>query len=412
MRRLVQSGLGYGAAIATANGLGAVFQFSLARILSPGDYSLLATLLTVVMIIGVPLGAVQAAVARDVAARLKEGDPAEAGLVLRETGRAIARLLPLAALGSVVVGLPLALVLNVQNVEPLIGTAITLGCSLAFPVVWGGIQGMTRFRTLGLAQLGYAALKLALGVLLAAVGAGVTGVMLGVGTASVATLAATSVVVLPLMRAAAAVPRTRRPLLTRYHVAAAVILGSFAVLTTVDIVVARLSFPPPLAGAYAAASIGARALLLIASVAATVLFPHVATLRDPRRERRFLLGGSAAVLSVVTPFVAVYWLWPHAVLAVTFGQSYAPARHWLGPLALAMALYAVATVYQFHFLSLGRTRYALLVVPIVAVQIALFAAFHARPGELVAIQVAVAGLLVLASESFEQVALRHWTDGT
>jgi O-antigen/teichoic acid export membrane protein len=391
-----------------ATALTAVFQFALARFLLPGEYSLLAALLAVAMIVGVPLGAIQAAVARDVAAGLADGSPERAGLALRESAQAVGRVAPFVVLAAFVVGVPLAVVGHVHNFAPLIGLALTLACGFAFPIVWGGIQGMARFRALGLIQVGYAVAKLALGVALAAAGAGVTGVMLGVGVASTGALVAATLLVLPLVRVAAR-SRVRRRLLTKYNVAAAVGLGSFAILTTVDIVVARLTFTPPPAGAYSAASIGSRALLLIPAVVTTVLFPHVATVRDPLRERRFLLGGTAAVAAFSAPVVALFWLWPSGVLDLTFGSQYSAAEPWLGPLALAMAMYAVATVYQFHFLSLGRTAYALIVSPIVVVQLALFLAFHSAPRDLVHIQLGVAALLVIVSETYEQFLLRHST---
>ena len=66
-------------------------------------------------------------------------------------------------------------------------------------------------------------------------------------------------------------------------------------LATSDLLVAKLAFPSGQAGDYAAASVGARVLLLIPIAVTTVLFPRVATLRDRRRERTHLLAGLLAV---------------------------------------------------------------------------------------------------------------------
>ena len=70
-------GLFVGGAVVAANGLNAVFQVALARILDPPEYSLLVALVVVTLIAAVPPLAFQAAVAREVAVALEEGRRAE-----------------------------------------------------------------------------------------------------------------------------------------------------------------------------------------------------------------------------------------------------------------------------------------------------------------------------------------------
>src|SRR5438093_12419106 len=86
-RALIGSGLVIAAAVGIANALNVVFQIALARILHPAEYSLLAALFTVVLVAAVPTIAFQASVARELAARLAEGDRAGAGETLRGTLR-------------------------------------------------------------------------------------------------------------------------------------------------------------------------------------------------------------------------------------------------------------------------------------------------------------------------------------
>src|SRR5213083_2131464 len=79
---LTRSGLVIGAAVAWGTALNILFHFVLAHILRPGEYSLLASGATLVFIVTVPTVALQAAVAREVAAKLDAGLPDEAGVVL------------------------------------------------------------------------------------------------------------------------------------------------------------------------------------------------------------------------------------------------------------------------------------------------------------------------------------------
>jgi hypothetical protein len=64
-----------------------------------------------------------------------------------------------------------------------------------------------------------------------------------------------------------------------------------------------------------------------------------------------------------------------------------------------MALYALATVYLYHFLSLGRMRFALVLVAIQGAQIVAFALLHSSASDLVGIQIGTAAVTVVAAEA-------------
>src|SRR5436305_253795 len=249
-RALVGPGLFVAVATAAANGLNAVFQVALARILSPAEYSLLVALVVVTLIAAVPPLAFQAAVAREVAVALAEGRRSEAGASIRDVVRGL---------------VPWAL------------SALAVG---------GAAAGA-----------------------LAAAGRGDAG-----------------------------------------------------------------------------ATVGARVLLLVPIGVTTVLFPRVAVLRDRARERRHLLAGLGVVGLLGALTTAALWLAAGPLIRHVFGDKYAAAIPWLGPLSLAMALYALATVYVYHFLSLARGRFALVLVGIFAAQLAAFAALHGRPADLIGVQ--------------------------
>ena len=69
---LVRSGVLLTVAVGLANVLNAVFQFSLARILEPDEYALVAALFAVVIVAAIPPLAFQATAAREVSAGSRE----------------------------------------------------------------------------------------------------------------------------------------------------------------------------------------------------------------------------------------------------------------------------------------------------------------------------------------------------
>jgi O-antigen/teichoic acid export membrane protein len=401
-RGLIGPGLFVGVAVVVANVLNAVFQIALARILAPEEYSLLVALVVVTLIAAVPPLAFQASVAREVAVALAEDRPGEAGAALRDTVRGLVPwALGILALGAV--AYPVLKALGRGDAAATLATAATISAALVIPAVWGGLQGARLFVFLGVAHLTFAATRLAAGVGIGLGGGGAAAVMGGVAAATAVTLVLTLLPLRHLWRAAAR--SGARRLATLPNAAAATGLTLLTALASVDVLVAKIAFPPATAGAYGVASVGARVLLLLPIGVTTVLFPRVAILRDPASERRHLLAGLAVVATLGAVGTAVLWVLADPIVRGIFGDDYAAAVPWLGPLSLAMALYALATVYMYHFLSLARARFALVLVGIFVLQLVLFGFLHARPAELVGVQIGISTLTLVAAETW--YLLRH-----
>jgi O-antigen/teichoic acid export membrane protein len=401
-RGLLAPGIFVGVAVVVANALNAVFQVALARILDPAEYSLLVALVVVTLIAAVPPLAFQAVVAREVAVALASGRRAEAGASIRDTVRG---LVPW-ALGAFVLGGAVAGGLAAAgrgDVGATVATAATISAALVLPAVWGGLQGARLFVVLGVAHLTFAATRLAAGVAIGLADGDAAAVMGGVAAATLFTLGLTIVPLRELWHAAAR--SGARRLATLPNAAAATGLTLLTALATVDVLVAKLAFPSSTAGAYGVASVGARVLLLVPIGVTTVLFPRVAVLRDRARERRHLLAGLGVVGAVGAVTTAVLWICAGFLIRHVFGGKYEAAIPWLGPLSLAMALYALATVYLYHFLSLARARFALVLVGVFVAQLAAFAALHQRPADLIGVQIAAAALTLAAAEAWH--LLRH-----
>jgi O-antigen/teichoic acid export membrane protein len=369
--------------------------------LEPAEYSLLAALFYLVLIAAVPTLAFQASLARELAVRLAGGGRREAAVELRDTLRASVRwagallLLTAAALG------PLAAAIGLDRSLPVAATSAAIALALPAPVVWGGLQGAGLFGSLGLAQVLVAAARLAAGLAIGLAGGGATSVMFGVAAATGVAVAAALVPLRPLLATARGARSARKRIATLANAGNALALTTLTALTMSDLLVAKLAFTSHRAGVYAAVSVGARAILLLVPIGvAAVLFPRVATLEDEVRERRHLLGAVTAVAVVCAAATAFLWGLAGPLLDLTFGSKYHAATPWLGPLSLAMAFYALAYIYVFHFLSLGRSRFALVLLALLVVQISLFAAFHGRPADLIGIQIGFGAATFAAAELF------------
>ena len=285
---LVRSGVLLTLAVGLANLLNAAFQFSLARILEPDEYALLAALFAIVIVAAIPPLAFQATAAREVSVRLEHGDERGAGMFLRGMARSVVFWGTVLALG----GIAVAVVVTLAGMDdPLAAgaTVITIAAALGIPVVWGGLQGSGRFYSLSGAHVLFAGARLAAGLAIALAGGSVGAVMVGVAGATMLTLLLTALPIRSLFEAGRGA--ARQALATRANAGAALGLTALWALMYSDLLVARLAFDGDEAGAYAAAAVASKVLLLVPIAATTVLFPRVAVLHDRARERQYLLKG-------------------------------------------------------------------------------------------------------------------------
>ena len=177
---LVRSGVLLTLAIGLANVLNAAFQFSLARILEPDEYALLAALFAVVIVAAIPPLAFQATAAREVSVRLERGDEHGAGVFLHGMARSVIIWTDVLLVAAIVAG-GIAVLADMDDPLAAGATVITIAAALGIPVVWGGLQGAGRFYSLSVAHVLFAGTRLAAGLVIALAGGSVGAVMVGVG---------------------------------------------------------------------------------------------------------------------------------------------------------------------------------------------------------------------------------------
>jgi O-antigen/teichoic acid export membrane protein len=398
---LVRGGVFLTLAVLSANLLNAVFQFVMARILEPDEFSLLASMFAVIVMVTVPLSGLQTVMARAVAARVVIGGLPAAGAALRKAARQMGRTIIAVVVVLLVSAYPLIEIFHIDRPLPFIATAVALAAALPLPIAFGALQGTERFGLLSFVQPIYALLKLLAGIVIGMLGFGASAVLFGVAGATAASIIVAIAPLRMMLRASEKVgPDPTMTLVSAYTVGTAIGVCGYAIHTNVDVLVSRISFGADTAGQWAAAAVVAKTILLIPSGITTVLFPRVAKLKDRGRERQHMLAGLATVLVVGLVVATIYWRFSVPIINIAFGSDYERASKYLGALSYTMVLYALVQIYLFHFLSLGGIRYALTVAALVLVQIGLFLVLHSTPADLIIVQAIAAALLVIAGELF------------
>ena len=396
-RSATVSAVGLATAAMAANAVAVVSTVVFARMLGTDGYGALAALLNLSVILFVPGLALQVAAAREGAlGRLGAGGELAATVARWRTAVLVATVV--VACAAVLARGPLAALLNVDEEWAAAAVPVT-GCLWLLLCLQRGLLQATRaYRAAGLSIVLEATGRLATGVLLAAVGLGVTGAYLG--TAASITVAALVLDRVLRRRLGPPVPDARpHPLgaLARDAAMPIAVLTLLASLQNVDVIMARHGLDETAAGVYAACTVAAKALVWVAIGLGMWVLPEAARhAADGLDARTVLLRALAIIGALAVCALAVFAAVPGLLLRTAFGPDYETGAGVLLTLGCAYALLAASYLaVQFLLGVAGRTFALVLAAIAVAEPLLLLAADSLRDFATVVLGVQAAGAVVL-----------------
>jgi O-antigen/teichoic acid export membrane protein len=183
-----------------------------------------------------------------------------------------------------------------------------------------------------------------------------------------------------------------------------VALTLLALLSNLDVILARHAVDGPDAGSYAAAALAAKTLVWVAIGVGLYLLPEATRLAAAGHDPRVALQRALAVVAALcAPLLAVFMLVPEPLLRLAFGTELAGASGQLRVLALAMALLAVACLAVQYMLALGRTAF----VPVLAAVAAAEPLVLAQVDDLSGFAAVVLALQSVAALSLLAISMRR-----
>lgn len=345
-------------ALSVVNASNFLFHVAISRRLEPSAYGGLGALLGLLLVLAVPVGALQMAITRKVAARRAEAT-AEIPPVI--VGPLLAEAVVWGAL--LAVGLVAAAPLLRDFLHlPTLSSAIMLGVYV-LPAAIGLVPkavllGQLRFRLVAAGMLAGALTRLLLGMVLVEKGAGIDGAM----AATVLGEVVTAAVLLPALRAVVRGPDHVEPLRVRWRDARGAVFAftGFWVLTSVDTVVARHYLPRNESGLYAAAATGARSAMFFSAAVSIIAFPLFAKGGgDGGPRARAALVQALAVVGVLSfGAAAATVISPELVVGVLFGDTYEGSAAAIGTLGVASAFLGIIGVLLHYLLATNQMRAA------------------------------------------------------
>ena len=383
-----------------AGALNYFYHIIMGRMLGPDSYGVFSSLVAMLLVFSVPASAVQTVVAHYTSGFQAQG---HIGGTQALVSSALKRVLFYAAIGTVAIMLAspvIASFLHIGSIVPVIVLGTVLIPWMLSPVASGTLQGLQRFNYLGTNMILGALGRVFVGLILVSGGLSVSGALGG-------SFASCSIMLLhgliPLTFLFRGQYTDEINLRDIYGYSGRVLLGyaSFAVLTNMDIILVKHFFPPAEAGYYSAASTFGKIVLFLPGAIAVVMFPKSSYLYALGKDAaRVLKKSLLCVTALCAPVVTAYFVAPGFLVGRLFGELYWSTVPLIGPLGLAMALYALGNVLLLYYLSVHSAAFLRVIAACAVTEVISLAIFHHTLMQVV-IVLMINGLFLLAmSEIF------------
>ena len=387
VRGLLRTGTGVAVAIAVQNVAAYAFTIVAARRLGPAEYSAVASLMGLLLVVVVLSLGLQATGARKIAAQPERRAEIEAAL-MSATYRSALGLGLLCLLLTPLISWGLDL-----DWQP----ALMIGLSAVPLTIVGGqsgvLQGEHRWRPLGAIYLAVGVGRLAIGGLALLISPTAVAAMIGVAIAAwvPAVVGALSLGHVGSRSATRASVERGEQLLREVLGNSHALLAFFA-LSNADVVVARVVFDDRLAGLYAGGLILTKAVLFLPQFVVVIVFPSMASAAG-RREvylKGLVVVGLIGVLATIGALAL-------SDLAITFvgGPAYQEIEPLIGWFALLGTLLAMIQLMVYEVVARQQRGSVWLLWGALAL-VASTTAYVASEGQLLLAVVVVDGVLLLA----------------
>src|SRR3990172_16286 len=277
------------------------FQFFMSRHLTPSDYGTLNALLSLLVIISIPGGAITMVVANYVSrykAREEYGKITSfvSGSLKQVTVFGIVLFLMFALLSKAISDF-----LRIPSIGLVLIVSLMVATSLCLTVNFGVLQGLQKFNAFGITGSLGGVLRLVFGILLIYVGFNVAGALWAGVFANLIIIIMTFFLLRYLFEyGQEAQGENKTKEVVYYGFPVAISLFCYTVLTNLDVVLVKHYFDGHTAGQYAAASILAKIILYLPGAIVLALFPKISEMHVLERDSRGLLLKALGLTGVLS----------------------------------------------------------------------------------------------------------------
>ncbi len=353
------------------NILNYIFQMSMAKMLDVADYGILATLMSIVYIFGIPAEAIQTLASR-YTSKLQSSSLIKNFMI--SSWKKLAKYLVLCFVIFLIIAFWLSSFLGIKFILFFI-TGLTLFGSFILPINRGILQGTKKFTAMGMNLVYESIFKIIISVLLVFLSFKVYGAMIGV---VFGILFAFSISFLSMRQILKPQRRTSN-LKFSFETRALFAICSIVLMYSLDIILARRFFSAEVAGQYAFISLIGKAIVFANLAIGKAMFPISSEKFNKGKSTSGLLKKSIILVSAISIIALLFYFFiPEFIVKILslWDVKYLAASNVLFLVGLAFAFTSISNVIVLYKLSVNRTRYFywLLIFPVI--QIAILSIFN------------------------------------
>jgi O-antigen/teichoic acid export membrane protein len=374
---LVKGGIILFTTIVIYNLLNYAFQISMAKMLGPAEYSVLAVLMSILYIFSIPSESIQTVIAKYISKLNARGELGKMkNLFSKSMKKGVVFALVIFLL-LFVLSFFLASFLNINFWLFILMNSLIFYVFIS-SIMRGVLQGRKRFTAMGASLITEAFIKFLFAILLVVGGwkvfGAVTGVLIGCFTAAIVTFL--------MLKEILVLHKTPESFVGIYKNSFPILAAMMALVLmySLDIILARRFFSPEQAGVYAFISLIGKVIIFVSSSIGKALFPISSEEFEKGKATSGLFKKSLLLVALINSFILVlYLLFPnYTIFLVSLGSTqYLGASNILFLVGLASACISFATIivlYRLSTNSFGKSAYFLLVF--VVLQLILFFIYH------------------------------------
>jgi O-antigen/teichoic acid export membrane protein len=335
-----------------------LFQISMAKLLGPSDYGVLAVLMSFLYIFGIPTEALQAIIAKYTSIlniEAKDGNGKIKDLLYRSLKKGF-----LISLGLFIIFIPIALISSYLlkiNIFLFILAGLFIFYSLTIPIIRGVLQGKKRFLQMGWNLVLESLTKFIAGLALVFIGLNVWG---AVGAFIIGGVFASFFIfghIRDILKS-----KRKREVYNNVFLHNLPILISITVIVllySIDVIFARRFFSSETAGQYAFVSLIAKTILFSSFAIGKAMFPLSSENFEKKKNTKQIFRKAFIITALVSLVALVlFYIFPKIIIrTLSLGDlRYLPASDILFPLGIAFSLASFNYIIMLYNLSINKIK--------------------------------------------------------
>jgi len=368
-------------ASSVANLINFFYQVIMGRLLGPSEYGVLTTLISLLYVAGAITGTFQTSVTRNISTYNAQNNEYK---IKSFFNKITIRFFILSCFIFILLALllkPIKSFLNMKSSLPfvILGIVIILGSLTS--IVTGIIQGMGRFKILGLNSILGTSLKLLLGILFIYLGFKSFGAVMGIMLSMVVAYLFIIFSIMDILRLKISGNIDTSIDIKAFYKSTAMILISTILLTLIsyiDIVLVKHFFSSENTGYFSAASQIGKIILFFPGAIGIVIFSRFSEKFEKKENLRGTLIKSFLILAVTSIFfLLLYFFFPELITLIIYGGSFINSTSKLILLyGFFMTIVGFINLQVLYFISVKNFWYLIYLFVFIAAEIVLIFNYH------------------------------------